>query len=145
MRIWSLHPKYLDTKGLVALWRETLLAKYVLEGKTKGYIKHPQLIRFKKHLKPLESINYYLEQVYIEAKSRDYNFNKDKFISNIEVPKIEVTTEQLTYEVQHLLNKLNSRDINKFDKLSAIKDIDIHPLFVLVDGGIAKWEILSDI
>ena len=31
MRIWSLHPKYLDAKGVVALWRETLLAKNVLE------------------------------------------------------------------------------------------------------------------
>jgi len=42
MRIWSIHPKYLDAKGLVALWRETLLAKHVLEGKTKGYTNHPQ-------------------------------------------------------------------------------------------------------
>ena len=40
MRIWSLHPKYLDAKGIVALWRETLLAKHVLEGKTKGYKNH---------------------------------------------------------------------------------------------------------
>ena len=52
MRIWSLHPKYLDTKGLVALWRETLLAKHVLEGKTKGYRNHPQLDRFKKAQNP---------------------------------------------------------------------------------------------
>ena len=36
MRIWSIHPKYLDTKGLVALWRETLLAKHVLEEEQKG-------------------------------------------------------------------------------------------------------------
>lgn len=47
MRIWSLHPKYLDTKGLVALWRETLLAQHVLSGKTKRYKNHPQLARFK--------------------------------------------------------------------------------------------------
>jgi hypothetical protein len=47
MRIWSIHPKYLDIKGLVALWREALLAKHVLEGRTKGYRNHPQLDRFK--------------------------------------------------------------------------------------------------
>jgi hypothetical protein len=47
MRIWSLHPKYLDAKGLVALWRESLLAKQALESKTKGYKNHPQLNRFK--------------------------------------------------------------------------------------------------
>jgi len=30
MRLWSLHPRYLDAKGLVALWREGLLAQKVL-------------------------------------------------------------------------------------------------------------------
>ncbi|WP_223209021.1 pyrimidine dimer DNA glycosylase/endonuclease V [Pyrococcus furiosus] len=39
--LWSLHPKYLDSKGLVALWREGLLAKKVLEGKTRSYRNHP--------------------------------------------------------------------------------------------------------
>ncbi len=29
MRLWSLHPRYLDPQGLMALWRETLLAKAV--------------------------------------------------------------------------------------------------------------------
>ena len=37
IRIWTLHPKYLDAKGLVAVWREALLAKHVLENKAKGY------------------------------------------------------------------------------------------------------------
>ena len=27
MRIWTLHPEYLDGRGLTALWRETLLAR----------------------------------------------------------------------------------------------------------------------
>ncbi len=36
MRLWSLHPRYLDAKGLVALWREALLAQAVLKGQTKG-------------------------------------------------------------------------------------------------------------
>jgi hypothetical protein len=40
MRKWSIHPQYLDTKGLEALWREALLAKNVLEVKTKGYRNH---------------------------------------------------------------------------------------------------------
>ena len=37
MRLWTLHPKYLDPQGLVALWREALLARAVLQGKTRGY------------------------------------------------------------------------------------------------------------
>lgn len=43
MRLWSLHPQYLDAKGLVALWREGLLAQAVLAGQTRGYKRHPQL------------------------------------------------------------------------------------------------------
>jgi hypothetical protein len=43
MRLWSLHPQYLDPQGLVALWREALLAQAVLRGKTRGYKHHPQL------------------------------------------------------------------------------------------------------
>jgi len=70
MRIWSLHPKYLDTKGLVELWRETLLAKHVLEGKTKGYKNHPQLNRFKIYSKPLEAINFYLN-IYIRKQLKE--------------------------------------------------------------------------
>jgi Pyrimidine dimer DNA glycosylase len=47
MRIWSLHPQYLDRQGLTAAWREGLLAQKVLTGTTKGYRNHPQLRRFR--------------------------------------------------------------------------------------------------
>jgi len=30
MRLWSIHPKYLDRQGLLAVWRESLLAQSVL-------------------------------------------------------------------------------------------------------------------
>ncbi|MGP1680491.1 MAG: pyrimidine dimer DNA glycosylase/endonuclease V [Giesbergeria sp.] len=36
MRLWSLHPQYLDSKALVALRREGLLAQAVLAGLTRG-------------------------------------------------------------------------------------------------------------
>ncbi len=80
MRIWSLHPKYLDTKGLLALWRETLLAKCVLEGKTKGYKNHPQLFRFKQMKQPLHAINHYLSEIYKEAALRNYILIKVKLM-----------------------------------------------------------------
>jgi hypothetical protein len=86
MRIWSLHPKYLDSKGLVALWRETLLAKNVLEENTKGYTNHPQLIRFKSSQNPLAYINLYLSTIFEEASLREYNFDKSKFNNNLELP-----------------------------------------------------------
>ena len=47
MRLWTLHPKYLDRQGLVAVWREGLLAQAVLHSNTKGYKNHPQLDRFR--------------------------------------------------------------------------------------------------
>ena len=113
MRIWSLHPKYLDSKGLVALWRETLLAKNVLEGKTKGYLNHPQLQRFKKTQRPIDCINQYLYAVYEESVERKFNFNKNKFSHEYMPTKLPVTNEQIIYEKNHLLKKLYSRDKNK--------------------------------
>lgn len=142
MRIWSIHPKYLDTKGLVALWRETLLAKHVLEGKTKGYLNHPQLNRFKQTSKPIDGINQYLVVVYNEALTRNYNFNKDKINWNFEPLIINVTNGQMEYEKQHLLNKLKVRDKEKFDRLKSIKKVDQHPMFKIIKGNIENWEII---
>ena len=76
MRLWSIHPKYLDAKGLVALWREGLLAQNVLLGNTKGYKNHPQLIRFKNSENPYGAIAEYLRYVVNEADNRGYNFNR---------------------------------------------------------------------
>ena len=143
MRIWSLHPKYLDTKGLVALWRETLLAQHVLEGKTKGYKNHPQLDRFKRSKKPIEVINQYLAGVYAEALTRGYNFDKEKIDWNFKRSKLTVTTRQLDYELKHLLKKLQTRDPKKYKELKSRKAIDTHPLFKLIEGEIEEWEILT--
>jgi hypothetical protein len=106
MRLWSIHPKYLDAKGLVALWRETLLAKHVLEGKTKGYKNHPQLNRFKKSENPLDSINSYLAVIHQEAQSRQYNFDKQKVDWNFRPASLQVTKGQIEYESHHFLSKI---------------------------------------
>jgi hypothetical protein len=70
MRLWSLHPSYLDAKGLVALWREGLLARKVLLGHTRGYRQHPQLTRFKAHADPIRAIDGYLWFVHDESRKR---------------------------------------------------------------------------
>jgi len=103
MRIWSLHPKYFDTKGIVALWRETLLAKNVLAGKTKGYKNHPQLLRFKNTKNPLDAINQYLAEVHEEATRRNYNFDRKKIDWNFKPTILTVTRGQIEYEKNHLL------------------------------------------
>ncbi|MCB0716207.1 MAG: pyrimidine dimer DNA glycosylase/endonuclease V [Chitinophagaceae bacterium] len=143
MRIWSLHPKYLDAKGLVALWRETLLAQHVLAGQTKGYRNHPQLERFKKQKKPLHCIHLYLEAVFKESKSRSYNFDASKFEKDLPKIKMTVTTGQLAYETQHLLKKLLQRDPVKYKEIKKLKRLDTHPLFRIIEGPIASWEIQS--
>ncbi len=142
MRIWSLHPEYLDTKGLVALWRETLLAKHVLEGRTKGYKNHPQLNRFKASVSPLDAINGYLAGVYEEAKSRGFNFSKEKIDWDFKPVRLTVTSGQLKYEVRHLLNKLRERDPEKFFELQHKKSFKTHLLFEVVKGDIEDWEIV---
>ncbi len=141
MRIWSIHPKYLDPKGLVALWREALLAKHVLEGKTKGYKNHPQLNRFKSSRKPIDAINSYLAIVHQEATSRTYNFDKQKVDWNFCPTTLSVTKGQLSYEVTHLLNKLKIRDLKKYQELKNKIFFEPHPLFNLIDGNIEDWEI----
>ncbi len=142
MRIWSLHPKYLDVKGLVALWRETLLAKNVLLGNTKGYKNHPQLIRFKNSTHALDSIDHYLKAVCKESLKRGYHFNKKKINWNITNVSLPVTEGQIQYEKKHLLKKLEIRDQERFHKLSQETEIELHPLFYEVEGEIEEWEIL---
>ena len=143
MRIWSVHPKYLDAKGIVALWRETLLAKNVLEGNTKGYKNHPQLTRFKAIEKPLEAINQYLAEVWDEATRRGYNFDRNKIDFDFQKIKIDVTTGQLQYEFNHLLKKLEQRDPERYKQFEKLKMVDCAEIFDVKEGEIEKWEIIS--
>ncbi|HEX5743363.1 MAG TPA: pyrimidine dimer DNA glycosylase/endonuclease V [Flavobacteriaceae bacterium] len=142
MRIWSLHPAYLDTKGLVALWRETLLAKNVLEGNTKGYKNHPQLIRFKNAENPIQLINQYLSVVFQESLKRGYHFNQDKFKIDFQPQKLTVTQGQLNFEMQHLLKKLKNRDPHKYQEVINEKNRIPHPIFEVIEGTIEVWEIV---
>ena len=141
MRIWSLHPKYLDRKGLLALWREALLAKKVLEGKTRGYKNHPQLERFKKAETPIDCINLYLKAVYEESLKRGYKFDRDKIKMDFKPTLLTVTGGQLNYERQHLLRKLKRRDPKKYNEFITEKRFEPHPLFRVIEGDIEEWEI----
>ena len=140
MRLWSLHPCYLDAKGLVALWREALLARAILKNKTRGYRHHPQLERFKKCGKPLAAINRYLQAIYIEALRRGYNFHARKLGRRQKCAQIALTTGQLAYEWEHLQAKLWRRDRSQYCKNRKIARPRPHPLFKLYAGGIASWE-----
>lgn len=138
MRLWTIHPKHLDQKGLVALWRETLLAKNVLLGMTKGYKHHPQLKRFKACENSLAAINRYLSVIYDNAVERGYKFDRTKFVDIPGEIKINVTTGQIEFERIHLNKKLQVRTGKELES-----EIDVHPIFNIVEGEIESWEILK--
>lgn len=142
MRLWSIHPKYLDRKGLLALWREALLAQKVIIGRTKGYRNHPQLKRFKSHPQPVSAMGIYLYHVYREARNRGYHFTKDKIIKiPLKITRIRISSGQLRYEIRHLISKLKRRDAARCDAVQKLITIKPHPLFIIdMDENIEKWE-----
>lgn len=139
MRLWTLHPKHLDRQGLLALWREGLLARAVLHGQTRGYRHHPQLERFRGHAVPELAIDAYLAAVQEEAALRGYAFDRSKLGVIEPVPGIAVTDGQLAYEWQHLLRKLAVRDPALAERWRG-ESPACHPLFVLGPGPVAPWE-----
>ena len=139
MRLWTVHPRFLDVKGLTAVWREGLLARKVLRGQTKGYTNHPQLIRFRNHPDPLAAIDAFLAAVLNEARNRGYNFDASKIDEHAQTAPIQETIGQLDYEWHHLLGKLEQRDPDRFKDSRLLRPAP-HPLFVLIQGGVRDWE-----
>jgi len=132
----------LDSRGLVALWREALLAQAVLGGQTSGYTRHPQLIRFRDSPSPLASIASYLHAVQTEATLRGYRFDATKIISEQKAAPILTTCGQLEYEWGHLITKLHIRDPSWLDNFISLTLPLPHPLFQLIPGPIADWEVI---
>ena len=140
MRLWTIHPQYLDAKGLVALWREALLAQKVLQGKTIGYRRHPQLNRFRAHSRPEAAIAVYLREVLREAKKRRYHFDGTKIPREKTRRKIIETEGQVLYEWRHLRRKLKKRDYKKYLQSKFNHVPEVHPLFHIVRGKVQDWE-----
>jgi Pyrimidine dimer DNA glycosylase len=140
MRLWTLDPSYLDAQGLVALWREALLAREVLRGRTRGYRRHPQLARFIASPSPRAAINAYLAAVYCEAMARGYKFDRSKLGRTARPPAIRTTRGQLHYEWEWLLRKLRRRNPALYRRHIAVSTPAAHPLFRIVAGPIADWE-----
>jgi pyrimidine dimer DNA glycosylase len=140
MRLWTLHPRYLDSKGLVAAWREALLAQKVLSGKTTGYRNHPQLIRFRAQADPMGAIATFLAGLAEEAGSRGYHFDSSKIDRRRLSRRIPETKGQLMFEWKHLGSKLRKRAPALSRLMKKIKAPDPHPMFRLVPGGVREWE-----
>lgn len=147
MRLWSLHPALLDRQGLIACWREGLLAQAVLAGRTRGYTRHPQLERFRAQPDPVAAVGAYLDVVATAAEARGYRFDRSR-IDHVRlaepgvapptqpVPRIRVTDGQLVFELEHLRAKLAARS----PTVQLPREPVPHPLFVVEPGPIAEWE-----
>jgi hypothetical protein len=140
MRLWTLHPRYLDSKGLVAAWREALLAQKVLAGGTRGYTNHPQLIRFKSQKEPVRSISAFLVCLAKEARLRGYRFDQTKILKKRFSGRIDETSGQLLYEWKHLKKKVRVRAPEYYKKLRCTKVPESHPLFRIIKGKVQHWE-----
>ena len=140
MRLWTIHPQYLDPPGLVASWREALLAQKVLAGATKGYRYHPQLLRFRSQADPLAAIASFLIGIAEEAQRRNYRFDSDKIFPPRFSGQIAETRGQLIFEWVHLKAKLRARAPLLFRPLQRIKSPRPHPLFRIVPGDVREWE-----
>jgi len=140
MRLWTLHPRYLDAKGLVAAWREALLAQKVLLGETSGYKHHPQLIRFRMQDRPVQAIAAFLTILADEAKLRGYNFDRSKIAPAKFNGQIEETSGQLQYEWEHLKRKLELRSPDLYDRYRDLAIAEPNPLFNIVPGKVRDWE-----
>lgn len=139
MRLWSLHPRQLDAQGLVALWREGLLALAVVKGKTRGYRHHPQLERFARGRHPARLLETYLRAVLAEAEARGYAFDRAKLGSGRTRARLTVTRGQLDYEWRHLHSKLLRRDRPRWAEQRKATP-QAHPLFLVVPGPVEPWE-----
>jgi len=140
MRLWTLLPKYPDPKGLVALWREALLAQAVRKGETVGYRQHPQVLRFKSHADPLAAIAVYLHAIYEEALARGYRFDRIRINRRRTKLRLVQSRGQLAYERRHLKAKLRARNPDWLRRWNSIAAPEQHPLFRLVPGSVRDWK-----
>ncbi|WP_156761140.1 pyrimidine dimer DNA glycosylase/endonuclease V [Microbacterium karelineae] len=140
MRLWSLHPRHLDRIGLVAAWREALLAQAVIADPERGYSHHPQLIRFREAEEPARAIGDFLLAIVDEADARGYRFARDKIRETGSLAPLTITTGQLGYEWTHLTRKLRRRSPDVWGRWRDLSAPDPHPIFSVVDGPIADWE-----
>ena len=140
MRLWSLHPRHLDRPGLLACWRESLLAQAVLAERTRGYRNHPQLERFRAQPEPLASVGAYLAGLAAEADRRGYRFDRGRvLVPDAVAPPIPLTAGQLDLEWAHLGRKLQQRSPESARAWAGSAPRP-HPLFRVVPGDVESWE-----
>ena len=127
----------------MAAWREALLAKAVLQNRTRGYRAHPQLIRFREHPRPIGAINTSLAGLLAEGARRGYRFDARKLRGPRTRVPIAVTDGQIRFEWTHLLRKLRVRAPDHY-RAARRETPQVHVLFAVTAGPVASWEAVRD-
>ena len=140
MKLWTFHPRYLDTCGLTGLWREAIMAQNILiklmQGKLVGYTNHPELNKIRNIGESIfweGAIRVYLDEIYKESVLRKHSFNQYKirasrgFLLNVE---IWLSEEQLRQEEETIKERMAVRSPGRYQE---VKDLQFepHPLFIL--------------
>jgi hypothetical protein len=140
VRLWSIHPCYLDPPGLGGLWREALLAQRVVEGRTAAYRHHPQARRVLDQADPWGAIHDYLLGVWEEGRRRGYHYDRSRISEHSGGHLMEVPRGQIEYELALLRYKLAERNRDFLSRLPTFERTLSHPSIRIVEGGIAPWE-----
>lgn len=140
MRLWSIHPRYLDPAGLCGLWREALLAQRVVEGRTLAYRRHPQVCRLLQEDDPPGAMHAYLQGVWEEGDSRGYCLDRARITPCTSSAPMAAPQGQLEYELVLLALKLRLRNPAFLDALPRVEEVEPHPSIRPVPGGAAWWE-----
>lgn len=132
MRLWSIHPKYLDKHALIALWREGLLAQKALSGKGLVDEANVQLVRFKKSANPVRAIGSYLSFVASEGAKQGCKLNHERILQpNFEAKFMTTDVAQMELEVEQLKARMKTRNKDKFKLLTDVHKFEANPVFTL--------------
>lgn len=144
MRIWTIHPKYLDGIGLVSAWREGIGARNIIAENKIGYSRHPQLDRFRS--KSVDFLNAYLYFLNEEAEKRGYKFDKSKIASfSLKGDRIPVNKGQVEYEFKLLQHKLSVRNKEVYAVNKKVRNIQVIPIYrILPSSKIEDWERIKE-
>lgn len=146
MRIWSLHPKYLDKKELIDSWNDGLRTIGILTRNHQGSIFRPELSRFRSQSEPIIAVEKYLLSIANEAKRRGYmvDIRKLPSIPVVVSHKIPVSSGQIEYEWRQLMHVLAGRSPGFLRRIEYSPSHDINPIFYKRPGhDIETWEKLD--
>ena len=139
MRLWSLHPRYLDPQG----WSrcgETLLARKVLRGETRGYRHHPQLQRFREARDPQSAIDAYLPRSTPRrrrAATRSTRTSSMPTRARKDPGRARATRRA---RMGHLIAQARVAQPGAHVRWRELQRPRTHPSFRVVAGGVADWE-----